>query len=169
MEHAPPEPDPAAETLGRQVRRAVIWRSGSQIVAQTVQWAATFLVIRILSPADYGLFAMAQVVLVLLTMLNGYGLVSGLVRQPTVTHREVRQLFGMLLLLNGTLAVGQALLAPLAAAYYRQPIVAELLRAQALLYLATPFIALPQALLGRAMDFHHQAKANICASIASAA
>ncbi|MGI4730241.1 MAG: lipopolysaccharide biosynthesis protein [Janthinobacterium lividum] len=158
-----------SETLAGQVRRAVIWRSGSQIVAQMVQWSATFLVIRILSPADYGLFAMTQVVLVLLNMLNGYGLASGLVRQPTVTPREVRQLFGMLLVLNGGLALGQALLAPLAAAYYRQPVVAELLRVQALLYLATPFIALPQALLGRAMDFRHQAKANICASVVSAA
>ena len=163
------EPITPAATLGGQIRRAVIWRSGSQIVAQLVQWAATFLVIRILSPADYGLFAMTQVVLVLLNMLNGYGLASGLVRQPAVSDREVRQLFGMLLLLNGGLAAGQALLAPLAAAYYRQPIVADLLRVQALLYLATPFIALPQALLSRAMDFRHQAKANICASIASAA
>ncbi len=163
---APPAPD---DSLAIQVRRAVIWRSGSQIVAQTVQWAATFLVIRILNPADYGLFAMTQVVLVLLNMLNGYGLASGLIRQREVTQREVRQLFGMLLLLNGGLAAGQALLAPLASAYYRQPIVADLLRAQALLYLATPFIVLPQALLGRAMDFRHQAKANICASIASAA
>ncbi|WP_375382114.1 lipopolysaccharide biosynthesis protein [uncultured Sphingomonas sp.] len=168
MDQPIPAPIPPDDSLGSQVRRAVIWRSGSQIVAQSVQWAATFLVIRILSPADYGLFAMTQVVLVLLNMLNGYGLASGLIRQSEVTPREVRQLFGMLLLLNGALAAGQALLAPLASAYYRQPIVAELLRAQALLYLATPFIVLPQALLGRAMDFRHQAKANICASIASA-
>ena len=41
-----------AESLGDQVRRAVIWRSGSQILAQIVMWSATFLVIRILSPAD---------------------------------------------------------------------------------------------------------------------
>src|SRR3546814_11946361 len=56
------------ESLGDQVRHAVIWRSGSQILAQLVMWASTFLVIRILSPADYGLFAMTPVVLVLLAM-----------------------------------------------------------------------------------------------------
>ena len=59
----------------------MIWRSGSQILAQVTQWAATFLVIRILSPSDYGLFAMTQVVLVLLSMLNGAGLASGLVQR----------------------------------------------------------------------------------------
>jgi O-antigen/teichoic acid export membrane protein len=154
--------------LAGAVRRAVIWRSGSQIVSQLVQWAATFLVIRILSPSDYGLFAMTGVVLVGLNMLNGYGLASGLVRQPHVTTREIRQLFGMLIVLNGALAVAQVALAPLAAAYYREPRVADLLRVQALLYFCTPFIALPQALLSRAMDFRHQAKANITASLAAA-
>ncbi len=156
------------ESFGNQVRSAVIWRSGSQILAQLVQWAATFLVIRILDPHDYGLFAMTGVVLVFLNMLNGYGLASGLIQRETVTQREIRQLFGMLILLNVTLGLAQFLLAPLAAAYYRQDIVAHLLRVQALLYLTTPFIALPFALLSRAMDFRHQARANIVASFASA-
>ena len=156
------------ESLGEQVRRAVIWRSGSQILAQMVQWAATFLVIRILTPADYGLFAMTGVVLVFLNLLNGYGLASGLIRREHVSEREIRQLFGMLIALNLVLAGAQLLLAPLAAAYYRQPAVASLLRVQALLYLATPFVALPYAVLSRAMDFRLQARANIAASIASA-
>lgn len=156
------------DSLGDRVRDAVIWRSGSQIVAQMVQWAATFLVIRILAPSDYGLFAMCQVILTFMAMLNGYGLASGLIQQKTITRLEVRQLFGMLILLNVGLAGAQLLIAPLVAAYYRQPIVGDMLRVQALLYLTTPFIALPYALLSRAMDFRHQAKANITASIASA-
>ena len=157
------------DSLSNQVRSAVIWRSGSQILAQLVQWAATFLVIRILDPQDYGLFAMTGVVLVFLNMLNGYGLASGLIQKPEITTRDIRQLFGMLLLLNGALAAAQVLiLAPAAAAYYRQPIVADMLRAQALFYFATPFIALPYALLSRSLDFKGQARVNIIASIASA-
>lgn len=158
----------ATESLAAQVRSAVIWRSGSQILAQMVQWAATFMVIRILAPADYGLFAMTQVVLMLLNMLNGYGLASGLIQQKDVTHTQIRQLFGMLILVNVVLASLQLALAPLAAAYYRQPIVAELLRVQAIIYLFTPFTALPYALLSRSMEFRRQAKVNIIASIASA-
>lgn len=161
--------NPPAESLSNQVRSAVIWRSGSQILAQIVQWASTFLVIRILDPHDYGLFAMTGVVLVFLNMLNGYGLASGLIQKAEITARDVRQLFGMLLLLNGVLAAAQVfLLAPAAAAYYRQPIVAHLLQVQALLYLTTPFIALPYALLSRTLEFKLQARVNILASIASA-
>lgn len=157
-----------AESLGDQVRRAAVWRSGSQLIAQLLQWAATFGVIRILSPADYGLFAMTQVVLLLLNMINGYGLASALIRAPKVSEREIRQLFGLLLLVNGALAAAQWLLAPAFSAYYRQPEVAQLLRVQALLYLATPFVALPQALLSRGLEFSAQAKVNILASVCAA-
>ncbi len=168
MDTAAPPSNHAPESLANRVRRAVIWRSGSQLVAQLVQWAATFLVIRILSPRDYGLFAMTQVVLVLLNMANGYGLASGLIQQREVSRRETGQMFAMLILLNGTLAAAQVLLAPLAAAYYRQPVVADLMRVQALLYLTTPFIALPYAMLSRGFDFKRQASANIVASVAGA-
>lgn len=158
-----------SESLADQVRSAVIWRSGSQIFAQIVQWGATFLVIRILAPADYGLFAMTQVVVLLLNMLNGYGLASGLIRQPEVTDRQIRQLFGMMLLVNLGLAIIQLILAPVAAAYYRQPIIGQMLQVQALIYLTTPFMALAYALLSRSMDFRRQARVNILSSIASAA
>lgn len=157
-----------AESLKDQVRRAVIWRSGSQILAQMVQWGATFLVIRILDPRDYGLYAMTGVVLVFLNMLNGYGLASGLIQRDDVTPRQMRQAFGMLIALNAVLALAQLVIAPLAAAFYRQPEVAQLLRVQALIYVVTPFTALPYALLSRAMEFRRQAAANIAASFTGA-
>ncbi|HEY7806675.1 MAG TPA: lipopolysaccharide biosynthesis protein [Croceibacterium sp.] len=155
-------------SLGDSVKRAVIWRSGSQIFAQVVAWASTLMVIRILDPADYGLFAMTQVVIVFLNFLNGYGFAGSLIREPELTEQRIRQAFGILLLVNGALALLQLSLAPLAAAYYRQPQVAELLSVQALIFLATPFTAIPEVLLMRAMDFRRQAFVNIAATLVSA-
>ncbi|MBM3929104.1 MAG: lipopolysaccharide biosynthesis protein, partial [Sphingomonadales bacterium] len=125
-------------------------------------------VIRILTPADYGLFAMTQVILVLLNMLNGYGLASAVIQKAEIDNRAVRQLFGMLILLNVGLAVVQALAAPLVAAYFRHPQVTELLRVQALLYLTTPFIALPYALLSRRMEFKRQSAVNLVSAVLAA-
>lgn len=161
-------PNQGVESLKDQVRSAVIWRSGTQILGQLLTWASTFLVIRVLSPSDYGLFAMTQVILVLLNMLNGYGLASALIQRGDAGRHAQRQLFGMLILLNLGLGTAQFACAPFAAAYYRQPIVGDLLRVQALLYLATPFIALPYALLARAMDFRKQAQVNLVSGLAGA-
>jgi O-antigen/teichoic acid export membrane protein len=167
-EPAAASPQAPRESFRDQVRSAVIWRSGTQIVGQMIAWAATFLVIRILAPTDYGLFAMAQVVLMLLNLLNGYGLASALIQKPDVGPRELRQAFGMLVLLNLVLGLLQLALAPVAAAYYRQEMVADLLRVQALLYLPTPFIAFSYALLARRMDFRRQAQVNLVSSVMGA-
>ena len=163
--HGESESDAA---FGSRVRSAVIWRSGSQILAQIITWASTLLVIRLLDPADYGLFAMTQVVLSFLAFLNGWGFASALVQSDSVDPFRIRQAFGLLLLLNALLAAIQYFGAPVAAAYYGQPMVADLLRVQALMFLATPFIALPEVMMSRALDFRRQAIVNLLAALAGA-
>ena len=156
------------ENLREQVRKAVIWRSGTQIVSQLIAWVSTFLVIRILSPSDYGLYAMTSVVLVLLGLLNGYSFANAVVQDRSAGKEQLRQLFGLLIVVNGTLALAQVLTAPLVAAYFHQPQVADLLRVQALIYLTNPFLSLGYAVLARAMDFRKQAQVNMASAVVGA-
>jgi O-antigen/teichoic acid export membrane protein len=164
------EADPlsAGPSLAAQVRTAVIWRSGSQVLTQIVSWCSTLIVIRLLAPEDYGLFAMAQVMLVLLSTMNGWGLASALIREKEVTEERLRQTLGMLILLNFGLALIQFLAAPLVALWFEQPEVADLLRVQSLLYLAVPFCALPHAILSRKMDFRRPAQVRLAAALTGA-
>ena len=157
-------PAPPQDSFRRKVRSAVIWRSGSQIVGQLIAWVSTFLVLRILSPSDYGLYAMAAAVLTLLGLLNGYGLANALVQREHVTRFELRQLFGMLLVVNVSLAVIQVAAAPFVADYYGQPQVADILRVLALVFLSNPFLALGYAVLAREMDFRKQAQVNLASA-----
>src|SRR5690606_30433387 len=147
---APPDSDGAG--FAERVKSGVIWRSGSQIVGQLIAWTATFLVIRLLSPADYGLVAMTGVVLTFLDLFKGWGFASALVREERTDSRRIGQAFAMLIVLNAALAAIQVAAAPLAARYFQQPMVADLLRVQALFYLANPFTALGHALLARRLE-----------------
>ncbi|WEK46012.1 MAG: lipopolysaccharide biosynthesis protein [Candidatus Andeanibacterium colombiense] len=168
METASHAANPPADSLRNQVRSAVLWRSGSQIAGQLITWGSTFLVIRILSPSDYGLYAMTSVVLVLLSLMNGYGLSNALIQKRETSDHMLRQLFGMLIVLNVALAILQIAAAPLVASYYGQPRVAELLRVQAVIYLTNPFLALGYAVLSREMDFRKQAQVNLVSGLLSA-
>ena len=161
-------PDPIAPPLSERVRTALFWRSGSQILAQIVMWGSTIVVVRLLDPHDYGLFAMTQVVLALFNFLNGYSFASALVQADSINDRRIAQVFGLLILLNVGLAIVQFFAAPIAAAYFRQPMIADLLRVQSLLYLATPFIALPSAILARGLEFKMQAASNMAGALAGA-
>ncbi len=154
--------------FARRVRSALVWRWGSQVLAQAITWASTLAVVRLLEPSDYGLFAMTQVVLAALTFLNGYSFATSLIQSDEIDDRRVSQVFGMLLLANGLLAAAQFLLAPVAAAYYGQPLVADMLRIQAALFLATPFIALPSALLARRIEFRNQGMVNLLCALVGA-
>ena len=152
-----------------QVKGAVLWRSGSQMAGQLVTWAATFMVVRLLTPSDYGLVAMCDVVFTFLGLMSGWGFASGLIRSESVTREQIRQVFGLLILTNFGLALVQFAVAPIAASYFHQPMIADLLRVQASLYLIMPFIALPQNLLARRLDFKRQGQVNLVAAFVSAA
>ncbi len=157
--------DPA---FAQRVKSGVIWRSGSQLLGQLIAWTSTFLVIRMLNPADYGLVAMTGVVLTFLDLFKGWGFASSLVRDETTDRHRIGQAFAMLLLMNGALAAIQLAAAPLVADYFHQPMVADLLRVQALFYLANPFTALGHALLVRRLDFKMQARIDLVAAVLSA-
>jgi O-antigen/teichoic acid export membrane protein len=166
-----PSPAPGAEgdpTFAAQVKSGVIWKSGSQIVGQIVAWLSTFLVIRLLSPSDYGLVAMTGVILTFLDLFNGWGFASSLVRDDKTDKQKIGQAFAMLILMNGALGLAQWLAAPFAAEYFHQPMVADLLRVQAIFYLANPFNALGHALLMRRLEFKRQARITLIAAMLSA-
>ena len=151
-----------------RIRSAVIWRSGSQMIGQLVMWASTFLVLRLLTPGDYGLFAMTQVVIGLATLMNGYSFASSLVQAEELDEVRAGQVFGILILMNGSIALAQFLVAPFAADYFHQPQLVAILRVQSLLHLTTPFIIMPQALLSRRIDFRTQGRSNLIAALAGA-
>jgi len=159
---------PSPDGFGARVRNALAWRYGSQVIAQIITWGSTLLVVRLLDPSDYGLFAMSQVVLAALAFLNGWGFANSLIQQDSIGKRDIGQAFALLLVLNFGLAAAQILIAPYAALYYSEPLIEDMLYIQALLFLTTPFIALPSALLSRELSFRTQAIANMIASIAGA-
>ncbi len=151
-----------------RVRSAVAWRWGTQVAAQIITWSSTILVVRLLEPTDYGLFAMTQVVLTSLSILNGQSFATSLVQTQTIDDRRIGQIFGLLLMFNGTMAVAQILFAPYAAAYFGEPLVAHMLRIQAVIFLTIPFIALPSELLARRLEFRRQGQVNMSAAVMGA-
>lgn len=158
----------AAGGFAERVRAAVVWRWGSQIVSQLITWTATILVVRLLDPRDYGLFAMSQAVVTALNFLNGYGFATALIQARDVSERRVGQAFGMLLIAALGLAAAQYIAAPYAAAYFGQPLVTQMLRVQALIFLSTPFISIPSVMLARQLDFRRQALNNLVCAVAGA-
>ncbi|MEE4201786.1 lipopolysaccharide biosynthesis protein [Erythrobacter sp.] len=167
---AAPSDSPAGEDtpFAARVRSALFWRWGTQAGSQIITWTSTFLVVRLLDPTDYGLFAMTQVVITALAFLDGSSFATSLVQTGHVSKRRIGQVFGLLLIFAGLLAAAQFLTAPYAAAYFGEPVIADMLRLQALIFLTVPFTALPQQWLARELEFRKAGQVLMASAVVGA-
>lgn len=140
-------------TFRAQILSGIRWTAGARFAAQLGTWAVTLVVIRILSPADYGLLAMATLFIALLSMFGEFGLGSALVQQPELDEAMLQRVFGIVLLVHFALAVLLVLGAPLIAAFFSEPRVVPVVRVLSLQFIIAAFVVVPDALLQRAMKF----------------
>ena len=89
---------------GTSLAGAVAWTAGAKWGSQVLTWTATLLIVRLLTPHDYGIVALAGLVLGLLTILNDFGLDLAVVAYRELTESQMAQL-NVLAVVVGSAAV----------------------------------------------------------------
>jgi O-antigen/teichoic acid export membrane protein len=147
------------------------WATALRLTGQAVSWLSTIIVVRYISPEDYGLNTMLEAPLELLALLCTFGLDLALVRSKHIEERELRSVFGWLLVINGSLFFAYFFGASVIASYFHEPRLEPLAKALSFIFLLTPFRVVPNALLDRSLKFKLRAaaefSANICAALAT--
>ena len=155
-------------SYSRQVVQSFLWQGGAQTVGQIISWIATIVVIRFLSPADYGLMAMANVFLGFFFLVADLGFGAAAVQAEEVDGDQLRRLFGIVLMTNGMACVVTFGVAPVVAALFREPRLANVIRVLSVNFLLLSAFVLPQAQLMREMDFRSKARIDVAAMALSA-
>src|SRR5438552_13344262 len=78
--------------LGRVLTRGVMWLGLFRWSAQLLSWGGTLLVLRILTPADYGILGMTTYFVGLTSVLSEFGIGSALLASRELSVTAVRQL-----------------------------------------------------------------------------
>jgi len=136
-----------------KVMSALRWSAAARFTGQAVSWAVTIMVIRLLSPGDYGLMAMAMVVVSLLVLLNTLGLDAVLVQEKDLDEQKTRQIFGVVIVVNTlffALVFGGA---GTIAGFYGEAALQPILQVLSVQFLLLIFETLPQSKLERDIDF----------------
>ena len=120
---------------------------------QLASWCITLVVIRLLVPGDYGLMAMATVIMGLLTMIAEMGFGASLVQAVRFDVEGLRRLSGATLLINLAFMGVLFAAAPLVAHLYAEPRLAAVIHVTCLQFALNAFAVIPDALLRRAMRF----------------
>jgi teichuronic acid exporter len=121
--------------------------------AQIVNWLITIVVVRLLTPSDYGLIGLAQILIGFCLMVNQLGAVPAIIQQREVTPVVLRQTFALVLLSNAVLYLILFAGAPWFSQFYGEPRLIVITRVLALGLLIGAFSAVPYALLQREMNF----------------
>jgi len=141
------------DDIRTKVLIALRWTTVSKFLGQLVSWVVTVYVIRILSPDDYGLMAMASVPIIFFYLLNTAGLDAVLVQKRALSEGLRAQVFAIVILVNLLLFLVFLGLAPWIAAFYHEPRLTAIVRVLGLQFVLLAFETLPQSQLERDIDF----------------
>jgi teichuronic acid exporter len=139
--------------LREKVLSGIFWIGGARLVGQVLTWSVTIVVIRLLSPGEYGLLAMATVFMSILLMLAEAGLGAALIQAREVDELTLRRIFGAAIVIHLVLFVLQFAAAPLIAAFFKEERLVAIIRVLALQLLLMIFGVIPGALLSRNFKF----------------
>lgn len=152
-------------SLKRKVMSGLRWTAGAKLLGQLFTWSITLVIIRLLSPADYGLMTLASVFVAFLAMLSELGLGAAVVQRRDLSDDTLRSLLGLVLLVSVVFYAGLALAAPFIAGFYDEPRLISLVRVMAFQFLLMGFTVLPQSILLRDMEFRKLAIIDIVSAV----
>ncbi len=115
-------------SLRRSLIEGTTWMVAARWGIRLIGMVSTIILARLLSPADFGLVAMAMIVVGLTEVLFAYGIDTALIQNPRAgkDHFDTAWTVGIV---QGALVCSLLLLiAPLAAGYFKEPRVAEVLQ-----------------------------------------
>lgn len=152
------------ERLGARATRGVLWSAYSMLATQGLQTLSKVLLARMLSPDAFGLVGMALVFTALVQVINDLGLGAAIVQRKDLSSYHMDAAFWICLAGGVTLCGIGMLVAPLLAAFYREPALTRVVRVLSIGLAIGGVGVIPRALLIRQLDFRRLAILEIVAA-----
>lgn len=154
-----------ADLKGRSVRGGAV-TIAAQGIRFFLQMGSVVVLARLLTPQDYGLFAMVAAVTGFVAMFKDLGLSMATVQKAEINHGQISTLFWINLLLSVGLMLITAALAPAIVWFYGEPRVTWITLALAGAFIFGGLTVQHQALLRRQMRFGSLAVIQIISMLA---
>ncbi len=137
----------------KKILGSLFWKILEQTGYQGVQLVVSLVLARILGPEEYGLVSLIMIFITLANTFVQSGFATALVQNKDVEAEDYSSVFWLSLLLSGLCYGLLFAAAPWIAAWYREPLLSELLRLMALVLFPGAVISVQTARAARAMEF----------------
>lgn len=159
------ERDKGAEDISENIRRSA--RTGLtinflvQAVRSIIQFSSVVLLMRMLTPSDFGVVAMASPIIAL-TMMSNFGFAQAVVQRPEISAAQMNFLFWTGAAFSLSLAIVTLLTSPITTWYYGDARVGEIVAALSIVVLISGLGSQMEAILTRDLEFRRLGLASLC-------
>lgn len=108
-------------SYGTAAWSGMTWSMSSQVVRMLLQLLSTIILSRLLSPEDFGLYAMAFPVIALADLVQNFGLNQALMQKETLASEQLNRVFWINLGCTLGLACVLLVVSPSIASFYNEP------------------------------------------------
>lgn len=127
-----PDPPAAAPSLRGDMIRGSLWMVATRWVMRSIGLVGTIVLARLLVPEDFGLIAMAMLVVGLLDILTSFGVDLALIRNADAQRKHFDTAWTIQVMQGVMVAVALVAAAPFAAGYYDEPRIVPVMQILAL-------------------------------------
>ncbi|MEX2617122.1 MAG: lipopolysaccharide biosynthesis protein [Alphaproteobacteria bacterium] len=138
-----------------------------RVISQAVTWGTTLIVIRILTPEDYGLIALSAAFISFFTLVSESGLGPALIQAKTLTDDKIREIHGLVVICCVAIIGILLLLAPAISSVFSEPRLQLILSVLAVVFVLEAFLIVPRNLLIRDMRFKRLAIVEMVAQMSA--
>ena len=135
------------------IRTSIAWTFSEQFLQYGMQFAASVIIARLLTPDEIGIFVLAMSASAILTSLRAFGVGSYLIREPDLDLAKIRSAFGIMLAVSWSLGLILFLSRDFVAGLYERESIAEAMSLLSLNFVISPLGAPAAAHLTREMRF----------------
>jgi O-antigen/teichoic acid export membrane protein len=148
---------------------AVFWGGFGSLMRAGLQIGTQIILARLLGPSEYGVFAIASIVLSFSRFFSDVGISYGLIQKKTVSDDDIRYVFTWQLVMGSVVAIAVYLLAEPLSHFFHEPRIIDVLRVASVICLIGALTSPSMNLLKRELDFKaiqtSQVAAYICGYI----
>jgi O-antigen/teichoic acid export membrane protein len=111
----------AAHASGKQIAKGAAWLMGFKLLDKSIGLISTLVLVRVLTPSDFGLVAMAMAVVALLELMGAFGFDSALIQRQDTARSHFDTAWTFNVVFGVAIALLLVVMAVPAAAFYREP------------------------------------------------
>lgn len=139
--------------IKRSSSNGLVITFGFQISRFALQFVSAIVMSRLLSPAEFGIVAMAYPIIAFLQLFVDLGLTQATIQRSNISQSELSFMFWVCVTVSFVMGAALIALAPVAGSFYREPRVTGVIVALGLITMLGGFYSQHAALLNRRLRF----------------